>query len=796
MRIVDARVLEFPAVTICNANPIKKSALEASAANNPLFQQLMALDGSDRTKKKRHRKRTLLSDTSVPYGDQGLEYYLSTQKETFDSAKSTCFNKGSILAKINNREMANAFLEAFDGFGFMTDLNDIQKKGHFIHNDESEPIWAEWESGEPDNDDNGQQAHCTMFTNLGLRDCPCYRGNMFVCQRSELNVPIHSFINIGSKKFSASTQKQAFDSAESTCFNKGSILAKINNREMANAFLEAFDGFGFMTDLNDIQKKGHFIHNDESEPIWAEWESGEPDNDDNGQQAHCTIFTNLGLRDCPCDRGNMFVCQRSELNVPIHSFINIGSKKFSARSDSGQASDTTRMPQSNGIEGMSTNTWVPYGDQGLEYYLSTQKQAFDSAESTCFNKGSILAKINNREMANAFLEAFDGFGFMTDLNDIQKKGHFIHNDESEPIWAEWESGEPDNDDNGQQAHCNMFTSLGLRDCGCYMGYMFVCQRSESNVPRLQIPPYFAEEDGIIFMISEASDFKTAEIVTKILSSLPDKDKARIGYQVNDLLFHCRHNGRMCNLSTDFVQFTNPYLGNCYTFNSNWQTSTSSRYIAVMSGRRHGLEIGISIGQKDIYTAAGGVAGAVIVVHSKDTMPFPEDYGTVLTPGAYNAIRIHLTLSAYSTDASTTKSCQPFNSGEDIYIASKSTSQWPTQKRMNSITQSIQILYPNLFKGADIKGDVDAKKRIIKQNFLKAVIFYDDLSHEMINEVPQYTGFQFAGDVGGMLGLWIGVSAMGIIQLIEFALTTIFSKAITTLNSKRKVEDISPNTPIT
>ena len=69
---------------------------------------------------------------------------------------------------------------------------------------------------------------------------------------------------------------------------------------------------------------------------------------------------------------------------------------------------------------MSTNTWVPYGDQGLEYYLSTQKQAFDSAESTCFNKGSILAKINNREVANAFLEAFGGFGFMTDLNDIQK----------------------------------------------------------------------------------------------------------------------------------------------------------------------------------------------------------------------------------------------------------------------------------------------------------------------------------------------------------------------------------------
>jgi len=57
LRIVDARILEFPAVTICNANPIKKSALEASAANNILLQELLALDGSRNIKKKRRRKR-------------------------------------------------------------------------------------------------------------------------------------------------------------------------------------------------------------------------------------------------------------------------------------------------------------------------------------------------------------------------------------------------------------------------------------------------------------------------------------------------------------------------------------------------------------------------------------------------------------------------------------------------------------------------------------------------------------------------------------------------------------------
>ena len=41
----------------------------------------------------------------------------------------------------------------------------------------------------------------------------------------------------------------------------------------------------------------------------------------------------------------------------------------------------------------------------------------------------------------------------------------------------------------------------------------------------------------------------------------------------------------------------------------------------------------------MFKAAGSVAGAVIVIHSKDTMPFPEDYGIVLTPGVYNAIRM-------------------------------------------------------------------------------------------------------------------------------------------------------------
>ena len=57
-KISDVRLLEFPAVTVCNANSIKKSALEALAATNVLLQQLLSLDDSEGTKKTRRRKRS------------------------------------------------------------------------------------------------------------------------------------------------------------------------------------------------------------------------------------------------------------------------------------------------------------------------------------------------------------------------------------------------------------------------------------------------------------------------------------------------------------------------------------------------------------------------------------------------------------------------------------------------------------------------------------------------------------------------------------------------------------------
>ena len=41
------------------------------------------------------------------------------------------------------------------------------------------------------------------------------------------------------------------------------------------------------------------------------------------------------------------------------------------------------------------------------------------------------------------------------------------------------------------------------------------------------------------------------------------------------------------------------------------------------------------------SAATSVAGVVVLIHARSEMPFPEDYGIMLTPGVFNVISLRL-----------------------------------------------------------------------------------------------------------------------------------------------------------
>ena len=65
-------------------------------------------------------------------------------------------------------------------------------------------------------------------------------------------------------------------------------------------------------------------------------------------------------------------------------------------------------------------------------------------------------------------------------------------------------------------------------------------------------------------------------------------------------------------------------------------------------------------------------------------------------------------------------------------------------------------------------------------------------YQVINQRYLFQVFQFVGDVGGMLALWIGVSALGVVQIIEFLMVEIYIKANNAFNVK--VQDTNPDKP--
>lgn len=55
---------------------------------------------------------------------------------------------------------------------------------------------------------------------------------------------------------------------------------------------------------------------------------------------------------------------------------------------------------------------------------------------------------------------------------------------------------------------------------------------------------------------------------------------------------------------------------------------------------------------------------------------------------------------------------------------------------------------------------------LNDNFLKVIIYYEDLHFEEISEEPLYDGFRFISDIGGTLGLFLGASILSFVELVQ------------------------------
>ncbi|XP_078692474.1 acid-sensing ion channel 2-like [Branchiostoma floridae x Branchiostoma belcheri] len=53
------------------------------------------------------------------------------------------------------------------------------------------------------------------------------------------------------------------------------------------------------------------------------------------------------------------------------------------------------------------------------------------------------------------------------------------------------------------------------------------------------------------------------------------------------------------------------------------------------------------------------------------------------------------------------------------------------------------------------------------NFVELTIYFEGLHYDKISQSPAYEVINLLGDIGGQLGLWMGVSVMTVLEFFEF-----------------------------
>nr|XP_022336516.1 degenerin mec-10-like [Crassostrea virginica] len=103
--------------------------------------------------------------------------------------------------------------------------------------------------------------------------------------------------------------------------------------------------------------------------------------------------------------------------------------------------------------------------------------------------------------------------------------------------------------------------------------------------------------------------------------------------------------------------------------------------------------------------------------------------------------------------------------ETVYKSTLSGRVWPRESFLKHELLGTACSYRN-YSYCREKGRQLLQHSYFKDNFLKAVIYYEDLNFKEITEEPLYDGFRFLSDIGGALGLFLGASLLSFVEIVQ------------------------------
>ncbi|XP_052775053.1 amiloride-sensitive sodium channel subunit beta-2-like [Mya arenaria] len=345
----------------------------------------------------------------------------------------------------------------------------------------------------------------------------------------------------------------------------------------------------------------------------------------------------------------------------------------------------------------------------------------------------------------------------------------------------------------------------------------------ANDPRKDAPPPGSNEyDG------EIDPERELDTVFKDLyMDLPKHVRSQLGHDIKDMLLSCSFNGRVCSSELFRLHQTTEY-GNCWSLDNDkfkamspgpdgglsllWYLESSEYLSGVTTGygarlllhepdsypypAQEGIFIPASmetsIGLKMTFIArANGSYGSCEwgddfrsrydvmytrrscqsfcvledVVNTcgcfdKEMEEFARKLNDTLRPCRQNEeLRCMVDLENRYARMELSCDCgEPCR--ETKYGKTISQRQWPTDDYANILL--LGVCEKNLEKCKNLKDM--GNSRDLNYNFLRLNIYYEDLNYETIEEFPEIEVQQFLSDVGGAIGLWIGLSILSLCEV--------------------------------
>ncbi|KAK6169255.1 hypothetical protein SNE40_020338 [Patella caerulea] len=109
-------------------------------------------------------------------------------------------------------------------------------------------------------------------------------------------------------------------------------------------------------------------------------------------------------------------------------------------------------------------------------------------------------------------------------------------------------------------------------------------------------------------------------------------------------------------------------------------------------------------------------------------------------------------------------CKP-SCRELMYNAQISSSLWPTNPGMSDLIDRLKVNDPSLKPKLGNMTE-DEKRTFIRDNVLKVDIYYQKLNYETISTTPSYMLEDLLSDIGGQLGLFLGLSVVTMMEFVE------------------------------